>query len=86
MFSFFLFLFYKQNLGFLKSNPYIESLFLCCSVLEFSSFLIFDFFSSVDVVFVAQSLASGTVEEREADVRLLLHFWKKTNYSGDLWV
>lgn len=64
--SSFCFVFFVSDPQFSKSNPCIENLFLCCSVLEFNSFLTLAFFYlvlSVDADFVAQSLASGTVEE-----------------------
>lgn len=62
MFCFFFFLLFVIESSVLKSNPCIEKLFLCCSVLEFISFPL-AFFLSVNVDFVAQSLASGTVED-----------------------
>lgn len=45
----------------------IENLFLCC-VLEFHLFSSLAFFLSVNVDFVAQSLASGTVGDREKQI------------------
>lgn len=61
-----LFVFFVSESSVFKVKSCIENLFLCCSVLEFNSFLTLAFFYfvlSVDADFVAQSLASGTVEE-----------------------
>lgn len=76
-----------MNPQFSKSNPCIEDLFLCCSVLEFNSFLTLAFFLSVNVDFVAQSLASGTVEEWEKQILssliiIIALLEKKNNDSG----
>lgn len=68
MFVFFPLSFCNWILSFWSQIPALKTLFLCCSVLEFHFFLTMAFFLSVNVDFVAQSLASGTVEDWEKQI------------------
>lgn len=57
-----------MNPQFLKSNPSIERYFYVVVFWSSIFFLTLAFFLSVNVDFVAQSLASGTVEDREKQI------------------
>lgn len=76
VFFFFLFFFCKWILSFSKSNPCIENFFLCCSVLEFSSFLTLAFF-----LFCQRGLCSTVTglrycgRMRETDIKLSYYYY-----------
>lgn len=83
----FFFLFFCNWILFLKSNPCIENRFYVVVFWSSDLFLTLALFLSVNMDFVAQSLASGTVDNWEKQILSSLYYYyctfgKWKQYSG----